>query len=181
MIVERGVFTWNNSIAVPPPSGRLTFRALNAEADPEFAAVLEACLAGTLDRVDRRRLETAPAREVARAYCRPDLGYFSYDLAWWRVAHDANGSAVGVLQPVIYNNSERDGLYEGTVHFIGVHNAHRGRGYIRDLLVEATAILQSVGVWRIYCDTDTDNVPMARCFLDLGYRAGGVRKVDRPL
>jgi RimJ/RimL family protein N-acetyltransferase len=58
---------------------------------------------------------------------------------------------------------------EGTIHYIGVLPEHRGQGYIIDLLQEATETLKSIGVWRIFSDTDINNFPMRNAFEKVGY------------
>ncbi|WHY78620.1 GNAT family N-acetyltransferase [Neobacillus sp. WH10] len=53
---------------------------------------------------------------------------------------------------------------EGTIHYIGVVPEYRGRGFINELLLKATRILQDIGVWRIFSDTDVENTPMRAAF-----------------
>lgn len=53
----------------------------------------------------------------------------------------------------------------------------RGNGYAYDLLCQCTRIMQEVGVWRIYCDTDVLNTPMIATFKRAGYQQEGEPKV----
>jgi RimJ/RimL family protein N-acetyltransferase len=54
--------------------------------------------------------------------------------------------------------------YHPIIAYIGVLPAHRGTGYIDDLLAEGTRILAAHDVPRIRAAIDLDNVPMARAF-----------------
>ncbi len=73
-----------------------------------------------------------------------------------------DGEAVGFVIPA--RNS-----YNPIIAYIGVLPAHRGNGYIDDLLAEGTRILAAHGVPRIQASTDLGNVPMARSFQRTGY------------
>ena len=174
MATERAVFVWDASIPLRPRPQRLGFRALASDNDPEFARMIEGSLAGTLDRHDRDSL-AGTSKPLANFYLRPDPGHFEYRLEWWQVAYDPTGEAIGFIQPVLFVGSNRGGLAEGTIHYIGVIPDQRGRGYIRDLLWQATSVLLAIGVWRIYCDTDTENRPMVGAFEAIGYRSEGRR------
>ncbi|SDE81680.1 Acetyltransferase (GNAT) family protein [Paenibacillus sp. cl6col] len=58
---------------------------------------------------------------------------------------------------------------EGTIHYIGVIPKFRGKGFINDLLLRSTRVLQELGVWRIFADTDVENIPMRNAFEKAGY------------
>ncbi|OZB95442.1 GNAT family N-acetyltransferase [Paenibacillus sp. XY044] len=75
-----------------------------------------------------------------------------------------NGEIDGLIQPVVFKGCEKNGLMEGTIHYIGVIPEFRGKGFINDLLLRATRVLQGIGVWRIYADTDVENFPMMQTF-----------------
>ena len=47
--------------------------------------------------------------------------------------------------------------------------AHRGRGYVDDLLLEATHLLVEAGAAEIEAATDVGNTPMAAAFDRCGY------------
>ena len=81
---------------------------------------------------------------------------------WWRIALRPDGDPVGFVIPA--RNS-----YQPIIGYIGVLPAHRGNGYIDDLLAEGTRILAAHDVPRIRAATDLGNVPMARAFQRAGY------------
>ncbi len=81
---------------------------------------------------------------------------------WWRIALRPDGDPVGFVIPA--RNS-----YHPIIAYIGVLPAHRGNGYIDDLLAEGTRILAAHDVPRIRAATDLGNVPMARAFQRAGY------------
>jgi RimJ/RimL family protein N-acetyltransferase len=81
---------------------------------------------------------------------------------WWRIATLPDGDPVGFVIPA--RNS-----YHPIIAYIGVLPAHRGNGYIDDLLAEGTRILAAHDVPRTRAATDLGNVPMARAFQRAGY------------
>ncbi|HEU4326575.1 MAG TPA: GNAT family N-acetyltransferase [Roseiflexaceae bacterium] len=172
-VYRKQVYVWNEPqprCTFPP---RLRFRALAEVGEAAFIELLGRVLVGSLDTHDRRRIEQLGAEAAARRFfheARPD---FDYQPEWWVVGVDADGAAVGLVQPVVFPGCVRDGLDEGTIYYIGVHPQQRGRQYGYDLLCHATATLQQVGVWRIYCDTDVHNLPMQRTFARAGYQTDG--------
>ena len=66
---------------------------------------------------------------------------------WWRIALRPDGDPVGFVIPA--RNS-----YQPIIGYIGVLPAHRGNGYIDDLLAEGTRILAAHDVPRIRAATD---------------------------
>ncbi|VEP12355.1 Acetyltransferase (fragment) [Hyella patelloides LEGE 07179] len=38
------------------------------------------------------------------------------------------------------------------------------------MLLKGTRVLQDVGVWRVFCDTDANNIPMISTFKRVGYQ-----------
>ena len=59
--------------------------------------------------------------------------------------------------------------YNAIIAYIGVVPAHRGHGYIDDILAEGTRILAAEGVPRIRANTDVGNFPMEAAFARAGY------------
>ena len=60
-------------------------------------------------------------------------------------------------------------LRRRTIYYLGVVPEHRGEGYGRELLAQATRVLCQVGVGRILCDTAACNRPMIKSFRTAGY------------
>jgi RimJ/RimL family protein N-acetyltransferase len=81
---------------------------------------------------------------------------------WWRIATLPGGEPVGFVTP-----ARND--YNPVIGYLGVLPAHRGQGYIDDILAEGTRILAAGGVPRIRAATDLGNVPMAKAFQRAGY------------
>jgi GNAT superfamily N-acetyltransferase len=167
---ERTPFVWNEpkpSIIVP---NRLNFRPLEEE-DTEFLRAIRLCLSESLDRYDQARLKELGAVELARQCFEEVESDFDYRRQWWHLAYTKSGSLLGFIQPVIYRGCCKGNLEEGTIYHMGVIPMYRGHGYGRDLLCKATAVLQEVGVWRIFADADTLNVPMLKTFAAVGYES----------
>jgi ribosomal protein S18 acetylase RimI-like enzyme len=55
------------------------------------------------------------------------------------------------------------------IAYLGVLPEHRGRGYVDDLLVEASQLLAERGAEDIGATTDAGNAPMAAAFARCGY------------
>lgn len=173
---EKVVYTWTEPrprITVP---ARLKFRSVLPKERDVFLQTVREAISGSLDSHDKARLQRMPALDVAMEYWQPDPKYFAYDLAWWQLAF-LDQAIVGFTQPVAFAGRAKSGLEEATIHYIGVLPAYRGRGYIFDLLSAATRMMQDVGVWRIYCDTDVRNSPMIEAFRTVGYEKGETRIV----
>lgn len=71
-------------------------------------------------------------------------------------------------------------LKKSTIYHIGVLPEQRGKGYAAALLRKGTSVLQEIGVWRIYCDTDVFNTPMIDTFREVGYKQFGPAE-EKPL
>jgi ribosomal protein S18 acetylase RimI-like enzyme len=108
------------------------------------------------------------AAEETLALSRSDCFY--YEPSWWRLATDQDGNKVGFFLPVAFAGKDRGGLREGTILYMGVLPSYRGNGYSRELLAQAVRTFQSIGVWRIFCDTDDNNAPMIAAFRAAGFR-----------
>lgn len=108
--------------------------------------------------------------EAAEMFLNASRDGFSYQDEWWQLGINGNGDIVGFVLPVIFEGCAKEGLEEGTIYEIGVVPEYRGLGFASDLLSKGTRILQEVGVWRVFCDTDVDNVRMISAFKRVGYR-----------
>ncbi|MGC1184723.1 MAG: GNAT family N-acetyltransferase [Candidatus Dormiibacterota bacterium] len=61
------------------------------------------------------------------------------------------------------------GRTQSALAYLGVPPAHRGQGYVDELLAEGTRILAGQNVPRIPASTDLDNLPMAAAFIPAGW------------
>lgn len=165
--LERLRYAWTSGSPVPEPSGRLVFRG--DDDDEAFVAAFRAVAEGTLDFTTIQELKTMTPDEQAREDVR-NYASMRGDRSWWRLAHDRDGDLVGVTLPSANDAGP-------VVGYIGVVPAHRGRGYVDDLLGEITRFHAARGAERIAADTDAGNVPMARAFERAGYENFAVRLV----
>jgi RimJ/RimL family protein N-acetyltransferase len=160
LFVERLRLEWRPGTPVPDPSGRLAFRPVG-EAD-ELLALMTDVLDGTLDAHGRHDLTRMSAREAAVRHYEDELARYSSPRDWWRVATLPGGEPVGFVIP-----ARND--YNAIVAYLAVLPAHRGNGYIDDILAEGTRILAAQDVPRIRASTDLGNTPMAAAFQRAGY------------
>ncbi|MEV7806446.1 GNAT family N-acetyltransferase [Microbispora sp. NPDC088329] len=166
LLVERLRLEWRPGASAAAPSGRLTFRPVAGR--EELVALMTLVLDGTLDAHSRADLAGMPAERVAAAHYDDELARYRSPREWWRIATSPAGDPVGFVIPA---RNE----YSPMIAYIGVVPAHRGNGYVDDLLAEGTRILAEQGVPRVRAATDVGNVPMARAFLRAGYELIGQR------
>jgi RimJ/RimL family protein N-acetyltransferase len=91
-----------------------------------------------------------------------ELALYKSPRDWWRVATRPGGEPVGFVVPA-------RNAYNPIIAYIAVLPAHRGNGYIDDILAEGTRVLAEQDVPRIRASTDLGNVPMANAFRRAGY------------
>ena len=161
LFVERLNLEWRPGTPIPAPTARLTFRPVTGPA--ELVALMTEVIDGTLDAHDRADLARMPAREAAAGHYNEELALYTSPRDWWRIATLPGGEPVGFVLPA-HNG------YNPIIAYLGVVPAHRGHGYIGEILAEGTRVLAAQDVPRIKASTDMGNVPMAAAF----HRAGWV-------
>ncbi|MFB7215099.1 GNAT family N-acetyltransferase [Streptomyces sp. NPDC056255] len=162
MLVERLRLEWRAGTAVPADGGRLRFRPVDGRED--LLALMTPVMEGTLDAHGQSDLASGlSAREAAEKHYDEELAKYRTPHEWWRIAELPDGEPVGFVVPARNN-------YNPIIAYIGVLPAHRGHGYIDDILAEGTRVLAAQDdVERIRASTDLGNVPMAKSFARLGY------------
>ncbi|XCW06791.1 GNAT family N-acetyltransferase [Streptomyces sp. HUAS MG47] len=161
-LVERLRLEWRPGTPVPEPSGRLVFRPVRDRED--LLELMTPVMEGTLDAHGQADLASGlSAREAAELHYDDELAHYTTPREWWRIAElPGTGEPVGFVIPARNN-------YHPIIAYIGVLPAHRGKGYIDEVLREGTAVLAAEDVPRIRAATDVGNVPMARSFARAGY------------
>jgi RimJ/RimL family protein N-acetyltransferase len=162
LFVERLRLEWRSGAPVPEQGGRLGFRP-PGDAE-ELITLMTDVLEGTLDAYSREELTRRSAREAAAAQYADELTGYEGPRDWWRIAALPDGEPVGFVIPT-------HNAYGPIIAYLGVRPAHRGKGYIDEILGEGTRILAEAGASRIRAATDLSNVPMARAFARAGYVA----------
>lgn len=158
--VERLRLEWRPGTPIPKPSGRLRFRPVrDAE---ELIGLMTQVLDGTLDAYSRDELTRTSARQAAEAQYRDELDRYPSPRDWWRIATLPDGEPVGFVIPA-HNG------YSPIIAYLGVVPAHRGHGFVHDLLATGTRLLARQGVPQIRAATDVGNAPMAAAFARAGY------------
>ena len=161
LFVERLRLEWRPGTPVPAPAGRLSFRPVTEPG--ELLALMTDVMDGTLDAHSRDDLTRMPPREAAAKHYHEELAGYTSPRDWWRIASLPGGEPVGFVIPA-HNG------YHPIIAYLGVVPAHRGHGYIADILAEGTRVLTAQDVPLIKASTDLGNVPMAAAF----HRAGWV-------
>ncbi|MFE7211161.1 GNAT family N-acetyltransferase [Streptomyces sp. NPDC001698] len=160
LFVERLRLEWRPESPVPEPGGRLAFRPVHDAG--ELVALMTSVLDGTLDAHGRDDLTRMSTHEAAVKHYEGELARYTSPRDWWRVATLPHGEPVGFVIPA-HNG------YNPIIAYIAVLPAHRGKGYIDDILAEGTRVLAEQDVPRIRASTDLGNTPMAQAFHRGGY------------
>ncbi|MEU0967424.1 GNAT family N-acetyltransferase [Streptomyces sp. NPDC005917] len=162
LLVERLRLQWTPASLLPEPRRRLVFRPVAHRED--LLGLMTPVMEGTLDAHGQADLSSGLSpREAAERHYDGEFAGFRSPHEWWRIAELPGGGApVGFVVPA--RNS-----YHPIIAYIGVLPAHRGNGYIDEILAEGTRILAAEGVDRIRASTDLGNVPMAKSFARAGY------------
>ncbi|MFI8828549.1 GNAT family N-acetyltransferase [Streptomyces sp. NPDC053431] len=161
-LVERLRLEWRSGTPVAGPGDRLSFRPVRDRED--LLALMTPVMEGTLDAHGQADLASGLSpREAAEQHYDEELAHYRTPREWWRIAElPGTGEPVGFVVPVRNN-------YHPIIAYIGVLPAHRGHGYIDDILAEGTRVLAAQDVPRIRAATDLGNVPMAKSFARAGY------------
>jgi RimJ/RimL family protein N-acetyltransferase len=160
LFVERLRLEWRPGTPIPEPSGRLVFRPVRSAG--ELIDLMTLVLDGTLDAYSRDDLTRMTARQAAQEQYHNELERYASPHGWWRIATLPDGEPVGFVIPA-HND------YNPIIAYLGVAPAHRGHGYIHDVLAAGTSLLAAQNVPRIRAATDVGNAPMAAAFALAGY------------
>jgi RimJ/RimL family protein N-acetyltransferase len=160
LFVERLRLQWDPGTPIPSPAGRLVFRRPRDAG--ELIDLMTLVLEGSLDAYSRDELTRMTPRECAEQQYHTELERYPSPQDWWRIAALPGGEPVGFVIPA-HNG------YNPIIAYIGVAPAHRGHGYIDDVLAEGTRLLAGEQVPRIRAATDVGNRPMAAAFARAGY------------
>ena len=160
LLAERFRFEWRPGTPIAAPTGRVAFRRVSD--DGELLDLMTLAMDGTLDAHSRQDLARMSAREGAVRHFREELACYSSPRQWWQVATLPGGEPAGFVIP-----ARND--YGAIIAYLGVVPAHRGNGYINEILAEGTRILAVHDVPRIRASTDLGNVPMAEAFARAGW------------
>jgi RimJ/RimL family protein N-acetyltransferase len=160
LLVERLRLEWRADTPVAGLSGRLTLRPVRNPA--ELIDLMTLVLDGTLDAHSRDELTRMSARRAAQEHYHDELERYASPHEWWRIATLPDGEPVGFVIPA-HNG------YNPIIAYLGVVPAHRGHGYVHDVLAAGTSLLAAQDAPRIRAATDVGNAPMAAAFARAGY------------
>jgi RimJ/RimL family protein N-acetyltransferase len=160
LFVERLRLQWLPGTPIAEPSGRLTFRPVRNPG--ELIELMTLALEGTLDAHSRDDLTRMSAGQAADEQYHHELERYESPHEWWRIATLPDGEPVGFVIPA-HNG------YNPIIAYLAVVPAHRGHGYVHELLAAGTSLLAAQNVPRIRAATDVGNAPMAAAFARAGY------------
>jgi len=138
---------------LPRPGTHFVFRTLAEAGKDEFLRVMTEAAAGDPFEDVAGRDADDDFRELT------DAAGDRFDPESWMLAQ-VRGDVIGVVLPQEYPGDDR----EGTIFYVAVLPAFRGRGYGRALHAAGLAMLAERGVTRYVGSTDTRNGPMLKVF-----------------
>ncbi|MEM7593779.1 MAG: GNAT family N-acetyltransferase [Cyanobacteria bacterium P01_A01_bin.83] len=162
-------FVWKEpkpSVEIP---SRLEFKAAITLSYEELLSAVGQVMESSIDASDQKKVLDSGSHKAAEQFLSESKDGFSYQDEWWQIGFGRDDRVVGFVFPVIYPGYDKNGLEEASIYYIGVLPEYRGQGFATDLLLKGTRVLQDVGVWRIFCDTDVNNIPMISTFKRVGY------------
>jgi RimJ/RimL family protein N-acetyltransferase len=168
LFVERLRLEWRPGTPILELSGRLTFRPIRNP--DELIELMTLVLDGTLDAHSRDDLTRMTPRQAAQQQYHNELDRYTSPHEWWQIATLPDGEPVGFAIPA-HNG------YNPIIAYLAVVPAHRGHGYVHDVLAAGTSLLAAENVPRIRATTDVGNAPMAAAFARAGYVTFG-RQID---
>ena len=158
-------FVWQPGCPVPGQATHLCFRpAPNDWLEDALSEVL----ATSLDPATQLAVAENGAPRAAAMLLGLSKPHFEQDPDWWQLAQTKAGEQVGFVLCSTFARSGSQPL-EGTIFYMGVLLAYRGKGYGRQLLNQGTRTLVNIGACRILCDTAACNTPMLAAFRRAGY------------
>lgn len=164
-------FVWEEPKPLIEVPSRLKFKNIKEISHEELLWAVAQVMESSIDTSEQKQVLKYGFSNFAQQFLAlVTKNGFSYQDQWWQIGINSDGKIVGLVFPVIYQGSVKDGLEEATIYYIGVLPKYRGQGLAVDLLFKGTRILQEVGVWRVFCDTDVNNIPMISTFKRVGYR-----------
>lgn len=163
-------FVWEEPKPLIEVPCRLEFKAAKTLGHEVLLSAIARVMESSIDASDRKQVMERDSRQVAEQFLAGSKDGFSYRDEWWQIGVSGDDKVVGFVFPAIYESCAKDGLEEATIYYIGVLPEHRGQGFATDLLLKGTRVLQDVGVWRVFCDTDANNIPMISTFKRVGYQ-----------
>ena len=160
LFAERLRLEWRPGTPVAGLSGRITFRPVRNPG--ELIELMALVLDGTLDAHSRDDLTRMTPSQAAQEQYHNELKRYASPHEWWRIATLPDGEPAGFVIPA-HNG------YNPIIAYLGVVPAHRGHGYVHDVLAAGTSLLAAQNVPRIRAATDVGNTPMAAAFALAGY------------
>jgi ribosomal protein S18 acetylase RimI-like enzyme len=158
-------FVWEPGCPVPNQAPHLSFRPAPTG---WLADALSKVLASSLDPADQLAVAENGPQRAANILLALSSPHFEQQPDWWQLAQTQAGEPVGFVLCSVFAQNRGQPL-EGTIFYMGVLPVHRGNGYGRQLLDQATRTLVGIGVRRICCDTAACNPPMIAAFRLAGY------------
>lgn len=158
---ETDRFEWVAEKCPPSVPQRLTYRGLDDVGEAAVIDAIQQVSAESLDARDQHEREI-DGPEAAACALFGNLRQMDYKPAWWELAYNPTGELIGLVLPTRSPTT-------ATIGYVGVVPAHRGRGYVDDLLARATLTLHTAGATIIRTDTDVGNAPMANAFRRAGW------------
>lgn len=144
-------------------SSDITFRNLTEVGEEDFIKAIELVSVNTLDTDDQLSIEKLGSEGAALDYYNT-LKSIDLQADWWQLAYDNQGNLIGLVVPQKLDETC------GAINYIGVVPGKRGNGYVKELLIKGTSILNEHGLDKVVADIDDKNYPLKKTLEKLGYK-----------
>jgi len=160
---EKEGFWWADGGQDLPRPERITVRTLDDIGREAYVALMAETALDSLDRLQADCVDALGATRWADEFL-TEYGGPDYDMHWL-VATNARGAAVGYVAVGAMDEDDT-----GTIFHIGVAAAHRGNGYIDELLRVVNRDARDRGYTGLLNEVDVANAPMMAAMQRNGHR-----------
>ncbi|WP_055669572.1 GNAT family N-acetyltransferase [Desnuesiella massiliensis] len=160
---EKKSFVWEKGNYINKISEKLFLKSLQEVNSEEYINAIEQVTEGTLDSDDLECIGEFGSKQAAINYFNL-LKDIHFDNNWWKLAYTRDDELIGLVVPQKLNDDV------GAINYIGVVPAKRGRGYVKDLIIEGIRILNENGIKKVIADIDVKNYPLEKALIEEGFR-----------
>lgn len=160
---EKKSFVWEKGNYINKISGNLFLKSLQEVNSEEYIDAIELVTEGTLDSDDLECIREFGSKQGAINYFNLLKG-IHFNSNWWKLAYNCDDELIGLVVPQKLNDDI------GAINYIGVVPAKRGRGHVKDLIIECIRILNENGIKKVIADIDVKNYPLEKALIEEGFR-----------
>lgn len=160
---EKKSFVWEKGNYINKISENLFLKSLQEVSSEKYIDAIEQVTEGTLDSDDLECIRKFGSKQAAINYF-DLLKDIHFNNNWWKLAYACGDELIGLVVPQKFNDDI------GAINYIGVVPTKRGRGYVKDLIIEGIRILDGNGIKKVIADIDVKNYPLEKALIEEGFK-----------